>query len=65
MDNLVDKWKSDVQGILKKGELKPEIEIPTLVQRCPKCHNLTLKFDTETNKIKCTKCGFTYNIKEV
>ncbi len=46
---------------IKQKLIKKEIEIekvPALIQRCPKCNNLSLEFDIKTGKIKCTKCGF-------
>ena len=36
-----------------------EVEkIVSPVKRCPKCYNLSLEFDAQTNQIRCTKCGF-------
>ena len=34
-----------------------------VVQKCPKCRELSLKF-TE-GKIKCSKCGFEQNIANI
>ena len=32
------------------------------VKRCPKCHVLSLEFDTETKQIMCKRCGFVQKI---
>ena len=46
---------------IKEKLLNKEIEvekIPALIQRCPKCGNLSLEFDIKTGRIYCIKCGF-------
>ncbi len=47
-------------------EFKENIEIEKIVspvKRCPQCHNLSLEFDASNNRIVCTKCGFTQNMR--
>ena len=33
----------------------------SVIKRCPKCYNLSLEFDSENNRLICTKCGFIQN----
>lgn len=57
---MIKDFQKEVEEKLKKGL---EIEkIVSIIKRCPKCHNLSLEFDSQNNKIICTKCGFTQNL---
>ncbi len=57
---MIGDFKKEINEQLKKGI---EVEkITTIIKRCPKCHNLSLEFDTKNNKIICTKCGFTQDM---
>ena len=40
-----------------------QIEKFKIVQRCPKCGKLSLKF--AEGKIKCSDCGFEQNVGEI
>ena len=42
---------------------KKQFEKFKVVQKCPKCGQLTLKF--VEGKIKCSDCGFEQNIGEI
>ena len=42
---------------------KKQIEKFKIVQRCPKCGKLSLKF--AEGKIKCSDCGFEQNVGEI
>ena len=53
---IYEEWKKDIEDKIKKGFDKEKIA--TAVQRCPKCHNLSLEFDADAGRIHCTKCGF-------
>ena len=48
-------WKKEISNKLNNIEFE---KLPQIIKRCPKCHSITLDFDVETGKIKCTKCGF-------
>ncbi|TKJ17706.1 hypothetical protein CEE44_04200 [Candidatus Woesearchaeota archaeon B3_Woes] len=57
---MIEDFQKKLEENLKKGL---EIEkIVSIIKRCPQCHNLTLEFDSQNNKIICTKCGFTQDI---
>jgi len=42
---------------------KKQIEKFKVVQKCPKCGELSLKF--MEGKIKCSKCGYEQNIGKI
>jgi len=42
---------------------KEQLEKFKMVQKCPKCGNLSLSF--VEGKIKCTNCGFEQNVKNM
>lgn len=50
-------WKKEVNEILDKGNFEFE-KFPAAVRRCPKCSSLSLEFDPETGRMRCSKCGF-------
>jgi ribosomal protein S27E len=65
---IYDKWKKDMEKKIKtytKEEMSKKEKIPAVIRRCPKCHKLTLEFDPETGKIKCTSCGFEVFIPQI
>lgn len=33
-------------------------EAPQILKRCPKCQQLSLTYDSESGKMKCSKCGY-------
>lgn len=45
--------KRIVEEKIDRGE-----EIPKILKRCPKCNNLSLKYEPESGKMKCNKCGY-------
>lgn len=49
-----------VHDKIDKGE-----PVPHIIKRCPKCQNLSLIYDHETNKIKCSKCGFEQTLQVI
>ncbi len=61
---IYEQWKKDVEEKIKKFTKEEEIKekIPAIIKRCPKCHKLTLEYDTKTGRIYCTSCGFEENI---
>lgn len=56
----MEEWKKLINEKLRKGE-----QIPQVIKRCPVCNNLSLTYDPETGKIKCTKCGFEENLPKI
>jgi ribosomal protein S27AE len=51
----------DIEKAFEKS-LEHEKIVSTL-KRCPKCHELSLEYDIKNNSIKCSKCGFTQDLK--
>ena len=45
---------------MKKEDIRERI--PAVIKRCPKCHGLSLDYDTKTGRIHCSKCGFEEHI---
>ena len=47
-------------------ELREKIDIlkdrPSIVERCPRCKELSFVFDSEQRKLVCKKCGFSLEI---
>ena len=56
---VYENWKEDVGDKLKNIKFE---KLPQVLKRCPKCHSITLNFDVNTGKIKCTKCEFEENL---
>ena len=48
-------WKKDINGKFKNIEFE---KWPQIIKRCPQCLSITLEFEVNTGKVKCTKCGF-------
>lgn len=56
---VFNEWKRDIEKKLSRIPEDERLEkIPALIQRCPKCHSLSLEFDADSGKIRCRKCGF-------
>ena len=55
--------KKNVEENLKTGFSKEKI--PAVIRRCPKCNNLSLEYDIEKGRIKCSRCGFEENIPQI
>ena len=47
----------------EEEDWKRQIEKFKVVQKCPKCNEITLKFIE--GKIKCSNCGFEQNVGEI
>ncbi|MCK4522444.1 MAG: hypothetical protein KAU20_07765 [Nanoarchaeota archaeon] len=57
---MTDNFKKEIGKTPKQGI---EIEkIASVIKRCPKCHNLSLEFDKENNRIICKRCGFSQDL---
>lgn|GEM_PF-3170984 len=52
--------KRIVDEKIRRGE-----QIPQIIKRCPKCQNLSLTYDPETGKIRCSKCGFEESLPKI
>jgi transposase len=63
MDDLLEKWKKEMDEKLKEFDNK--VEIPPTKSRCPKCMKPTLEFDADKGCFRCTNCGFEYCVKKV
>jgi ribosomal protein L37E len=46
-----------------EGDWKRQLEKSKVVQKCPRCGELSLKF-TE-GKIKCASCGYEENVRAI
>ena len=47
----------------EEGDWKKQFEKFKVVQKCPRCNELSLKY--LNGKINCSECGFEQNIGEV
>jgi len=45
------------------GYLKKQIEKFKVVQKCPRCNELSLKY--VNGRIECSNCGFEQNVREI
>ena len=57
-------WKKQAENVFgkefyKRGE---QIKIPSVIKRCPKCHNMSLEYDVKNGRIFCSKCDFELKI---
>ena len=50
---------------LEDWEKEPPDKVPAIIQRCPKCKNLSLEYNPETGLLKCTKCGFEEHLPQI
>lgn len=55
--SLYAAWKKDISKKLTNVVIFKE-KLPTVMKRCPKCHNLTLEFEPKTCRLHCIQCGF-------
>jgi len=64
---IVDKFIYNYQNFKSMNpdeeDWKKQLEKFKVVQRCPRCNELSLKFGQ--GKIKCSNCGFEQNVGEV
>lgn len=54
---IYDEWKKEMEKRFAASH-GPLDKIPSIVARCPKCHHLTISYDIDSGKLKCTNCGF-------
>ncbi|SVE53023.1 uncharacterized protein METZ01_LOCUS505877 [marine metagenome] len=54
-----EEWKKEMGDKIKNIKFE---KLPQIIKRCPRCNSITLEFDVNTGKIKCTKCGFEENL---
>lgn len=57
-------WKKQAERVFGKEFYKEreEIKIPSVIKRCPKCHQLTLEYDIKNGRIFCENCDFELKI---
>jgi hypothetical protein len=53
--------EKEVMKRIEEG-LTPE-QLPTVIKRCPKCKRATLQFDPTLNRLFCTHCDFSMNLR--
>ena len=49
--------KRIIETKIRNGE-----EIPRILKRCPQCNNLSLTYDVESGKMRCSRCGYEQTI---
>lgn len=40
------------------------IKAHAVAKRCPKCYTLSLRYDSQSGRLFCTKCDFESNVKK-